>query len=456
MFALAVKGDIELELSLLKTLLSKETPKKIKSKILGEIKSDIFAFDETKGIYDLLFDNYINEGKKIPSLHVVLKHPDITREQRIFLKKDKYEALTTSTDVEETLHTLKEYKKKRKLAEIVTKAYEQLEGNDKSNTIFEEMETGLLEARSGDKRNEDFVIGGASEDDSADRLIDRVLSKDKERLSRTGFKQLDNCLGGGCGEGDLFVITATTGGGKTAAIINMLKFVYSVNHENAIMVSLEMKNEEIAERLASLLSGVPYKKIRNRTIDENEEYTIRKAWKHFNKIGKKYGCRYHLDSPTEDVDIHQVLTPLTGMGYKWVFIDYINLLAENDDKLSEAQSLSKIARFAKRWAQKNKAIVVLLSQLDEKTHTIRYSRAIKEHTNSWLWWHYTDEDRDKGSCTWNLGKSRGSSVGSFDMKMDLEYMRMTDLDDQDNSSSDNSYKSFESNKKQSKSDEDDF
>ena len=155
---MAVKGDIELELSLLKTLLNEETPNKIKSKILGEIKSDSFAFDETKGIYDLIFNNYINEGKKIPSLKVVLKHPDITREQRIFLKKEKYEELTSKTDVEETLNTLKEYKRKRKLSELVMNAYEQLESNENSQIISEDIETRLLEARSGDKKNEDFII----------------------------------------------------------------------------------------------------------------------------------------------------------------------------------------------------------------------------------------------------------------------------------------------------------
>ena len=81
-------------------------------------------------------------------------------------------------------------------------------------------------------------------------------------------------------------------------------------------------------------------------------------------------------------------------------------------------------------AQKNKAIVILLAQLDEKTHTIRYSRAIKEHANTWIWWHLHDEDRETGVCTWNLGKSRGSSIGSFDMRMDLEHMRIYDAENE--------------------------
>ena len=462
---MAVKGDIEVELSILKTLLSEETPDKIKSKILGEIRADSFAFEETKGIYDLLYSNYIDQGKSIPSLRVVIKHPDITKQARIFLKKDKYEPLTSKTDVEESLATLSEYRKKRKLSELVMTAYEGLEGNEDSNNILEGIETRILEARSGDRKNEDIVVGGATDDDSSKKLVDKIVSKERVRLSRTGFKHLDYFLGGGCGEGDLFIITASTGGGKTAAIINMLKFIYTVNHENSVLVSLEMKNEEIGERLASILANVKYNKIRNKTFNEEEEEAIRKAWRRFDKVGKKNGCRYYFDSPTEDVDIHRVLAPLTGCGYKWVFIDYINLLSETNDKLSEAQSLSKIARYAKRWAQKNKAIVVLLSQLDEKTHTIRYSRAIKEHANTWLWWHYTDEDREKGTCTWTLGKSRGSTLGSFDMKMDLEYMRISDLEDEDNNvrETDTSFEGKDNVKKEKKKeyksvneDDDDF
>ena len=50
----------------------------------------------------------------------------------------------------------------------------------------------------------------------------------------------------------------------------MLKFIYTVNHENSVLVSLEMKNEEIGERLSSILSDVKYNKIRNKSFTDEE------------------------------------------------------------------------------------------------------------------------------------------------------------------------------------------
>jgi len=423
---MAKKGEIALELSLLKTLLSNHTPKEIKSKIIGSINREFFAFNETKDVYSLLYNEYIDEGKDIPSLSVLLGHPDLKEESLMFLKNKKYKRLSSTDDLKSCLSSLLEYYKRRHLSEATKYLYEALNRNENSDSIIANLDNILFELKSGDKKNEDFVTGGYSNDKSSKKLLNEILSKEKHKLSRTGFNQLDNLLGGGSGEGDLFIISATTGGGKTAAIFNMQKFIYSVNHENSIIVSLEMKNGECYERTMSNVANVPYAKIKSKNLTEEEEHKIRRAWKKYENIGKEHKCFYKMWSPTEDVNIHKVLAPLTNMGYKWVFIDYINLLAQEDASMSEAQMLSSVARYAKRWAQANKCIVVILTQLDEKTHLIRYARAIKEHANTFLWWHYTEENREKGVCTWNLGKSRSSELGSFDMRMDMQYMRITD------------------------------
>jgi len=429
---MAKKGEIALELSLLKTILSSHTPKEIKSKIIGSIGKELFAFNETKDVYSLIYREYVDEGKDIPSLRVILGHPDLKEKSLMFLKNKKYKRLESSKDVKSCLSSLKEYYKRRKLSEATKYLYESLNGNENSDSIIANLDNTLFELKSGDKKDEDFVTGGNSKDGSSKKLLNDILSKDKHKLSRTGFNQLDRLLGGGCGEGDLVILSATTGGGKTAAAFNMQKFVYSVNHENSIVVSLEMKNTECYERVMSNVSNVLYSKIKSKNLSEEEKHNIRHSWKKYENIGKENNCYYKMWSPTDDVNIHKVLAPLTNMGYKWVFIDYINLLAQEDSSMSEAQMLSSVARYAKRWAQANKCIVVILTQLDEKTHLVRYARAIKEHANTFIWWHYTEEDREKGICNWNLGKSRGSELGSFDMRMDMPYMRITDAKTEEN------------------------
>jgi replicative DNA helicase len=423
---MAKKGNLNLEFCILKTLMNKSTDPETKSILLSSLTQNSFAFDESKDVYDLIFKEFTDASKPIPSLSVILNHPEISERSKIFLKKEKYQPFDDKEDVVNALSSLKEYSNRRKLAEVLEKGYELLNKGVSASKIVAEMDSSIFEIKSGNKSKSDFVVGGVKGDNSSKRQLKEILSRDKTTLSRTGFKQLDKLLGGGAEPGNVITISASTGGGKSTAALDMMKFVYSVNHENVLLASLEMKNKELSERLYSCLTRIPYAKIKNKTFTDEEALIIKKAWKKFERIGRENDCRYCLWSPVEDVNIHQLLAPCTNMGYKWVFIDYLNLVAEDKENLSEPQSLSKMTRYAKRWAQANNCIVVILTQLDEKTHDIRYSRAIKEHSNIWLWWHYTEEDRESGCCDWNLAKSRSSELGKFTMDMMLKYMTIKD------------------------------
>ena len=195
-----------------------------------------------------------------------------------------------------------------------------------------------------------------------------------------------------------------------------------------MLVSLEMKNVEIYGRLMSNLADVPYKKIKSKTLDIEDKKHIKKTWKAFEAIGDKHDCKYVLWSPTEDVDIRQALVPFSNIKKgSWVIIDYLNLLSDYGDDKNEAQSLTAMSRYAKRWAQGHNCKVVILSQLDSKTESIRYARGVLENTNSYIYWNYSPEDREAQVTTWHLGKSRSSEIGDFEMKMNLGKMRISDM-----------------------------
>ena len=168
---MAKKGEIALELSLLKTILSSHTPKEIKSKIIGSIGKEFFAFNETKDVYSLIYKEYIDEGKDIPSLRVILGHPDLKEKSLMFLKNKKYKRLSSSKDLKSCLSSLKEYYKRRKLSEVTKYLYESLNGNESSDSIVANLDNTLFELKSGDKKDEDFVTGGNSKDNSSKKLL---------------------------------------------------------------------------------------------------------------------------------------------------------------------------------------------------------------------------------------------------------------------------------------------
>jgi replicative DNA helicase len=421
------KGDLSLEFSVLKTIFDKSVDNDLKLSLVGALTEDSFAFEESKSVWKFITEEYLEDGKGIPSFKAATKNPEFPTEVEPLFKKG--DVLLSEDDISSATKSLKEYSNRRKLVRLIEKAADDLRGGKiKSRKILSDIEDSLVEIRSGDKKNEDIATGGVEEDLSTKKLLNSVLSDEKDKLSPTGFKQLDKLLGGGCGDGDLILITANTGGGKSAAVCNMLKYIYSVNHENVVLISLEMKNVEIYGRLLSNLADIPYGKIKSKTLDVEDKKHIKKTWKAFEAIGDKHDCKYILWSPTEDVDIRQALVPFSNIKKgSWIILDYLNLLNNNDEGLSEAQALSKASRYAKRWAQGHGCKVALLSQLDGKTEDIRYSRAVKEHANVWVKWNYTEEDRETQVTTWTLGKSRSSELGDFEMRMNLGKMRISDM-----------------------------
>lgn len=418
------KGDLSLEFSILKSLFSKNVDKKLKITLLGSLNENSFAFAESKSVWNFINTEYLLEGKGIPSLKAALKNPAFPSEVELLFKKG--ELLQTEEDISESLKSVKDYSTKRKLIELIENAYTAVKEGKKTRKIVSDIEDALIELRSGDKKEEDIATGGVEDDLSTKKLLTSLLSDEQDKLSPTGFRQLDKLLGGGCGDGDVITITANTGGGKSAAVCNMLKFIYSVNHENVVLISLEMKNIEIYARLISNIADVAFKKIKSKQLAPEDKKQIKKLWKAFESIGDKYDCKYVLWSPSEDVDMREALVPMSNIkAGSWIIIDYINLLRK-DASMSEPENLAAMSRYAKRWAQGHNCKVVLLTQLDEKTHDIRYSRAIKENSNVWLKWNYTAEEREEQVTTWQLAKSRSSELGDFEMKMNLSKMRIQD------------------------------
>ena len=95
---MAKKGNLNLEFCILKTLMNKSTDPETKSILLSSLTQNSFAFDESKDVYDLIFKEFTDASKPIPSLSVILNHPEISERSKIFLKKEKYQPFDDKED----------------------------------------------------------------------------------------------------------------------------------------------------------------------------------------------------------------------------------------------------------------------------------------------------------------------------------------------------------------------
>jgi replicative DNA helicase len=262
---------------------------------------------------------------------------------------------------------------------------------------------------------------------NAGALVKKILSGDKPNLIPTGFKAYDD-VNGGIPDG-LFVMAATTSGGKSTMVGNLLKNTALKACENSINVSLEMSDEETLSRDLAQQSGIDMKKFSLKKFADGERKQVKKAYKRMVKTLKGSDTRYTIFSPDEDLTIEELLFLLKPYGYKVIAIDYISLLKGSDGD-DQWKQLSRIARFCKVFARVHKVVIVLLAQLSE-AGDVRYAKAIKEHANNMWTWVMTEEARDTGIIEVKQPKARNQEPHTFYLKIEFDKMLVRDLTEEE-------------------------
>jgi hypothetical protein len=134
---------------------------------------------------------------------------------------------------------------------------------------------------------------------------------------------------------------------------------------------------------------------------------------------------YHIP----DTTMSSIAIQLRAFDYDLIVIDYINLLNKEDtDSHNEAAQLGEIARQAKIQAGQTNAAWVILAQLNEDGQ-VKYSRAIKEHSDYMLSWTYGEAERESHVVEIDQQKSRNSKGFEFCLKERFDYQRFENAGD---------------------------
>lgn len=203
------------------------------------------------------------------------------------------------------------------------------------------------------------------------KLIDAKVSRFQElRLSGevileglpTGFSKLDN-LTLGFKAGDLIILAAQTGHGKTAFALQTAKNITIDQDKTLLYINTEMSREIIYQRLCGVISGVPYYNIRMGSINPNDEHIrVHNAIAKIRKSGFIHSYSPHL-TPIRCVTLGKKakIQKKTDM----MIIDYVGRMDKLDPKLQEWQVLEQVAKSMKLLAQELRIPIMVLAQLNE-------------------------------------------------------------------------------------------
>jgi len=176
----------------------------------------------------------------------------------------------------------------------------------------------------------------------------------------TGFDNL-NHITLGYKPGDLIILGAQTGHGKTAFALHTAKAIAVDSKKNVLYLNTEMSREQIALRWGSILSGIEHERIRAGNINETELSIMLNAYSRLRDSGfYSYPCPNL--TPEKTVSIARKFKAQKNI--ELMVIDYVGRMDKYDPRIPEWQMLEQIVKTQKMLAQNLKIAVMCLVQLN--------------------------------------------------------------------------------------------
>ena len=209
------------------------------------------------------------------------------------------------------------------------------------------------------------------------RQLGDVLLNEVERLEKlakgdasvtgtpSGFADLD-AITGGFQPGNLIVLAARPGMGKSGWVINVADHVARETKKAVALFSLEMSEMEIAQRLISSRSRISSDKLRKGQVGQADWTRVLRAGNDLEKArlwiddSSDLGI---LDLRAKARRLHASESAGDGDGLSLIIIDYLQLMRADDMRANRVEQVGQMSRGLKILARELGVPVIALSQL---------------------------------------------------------------------------------------------
>ena len=240
---------------------------------------------------------------------------------------------------------------------ILKKAFDETYEVDR---LIDESQSLVFKAVQGNMRSAYVDIGNA-----LNRALDRlqwVQKTDGLTGVPSGFPSLD-AITRGWQDGNLIVIGARPGHGKSAIALNMAKCAAVDNNVPTAIFTLEMQDIELADRLIGMETGLSSGKRKGK--DKMEQYEWEMLEKALSKASK---APLYIDE-TPGLSITEFTSKIKRMvqekGIKIAFVDYLQLMHASASLAQyRALEIGEISRQLKETAKELHIPIIALAQLN--------------------------------------------------------------------------------------------
>lgn len=260
---------------------------------------------------------------------------------------------------------------------------------------------------------------------------DKYFRDNKLPRMNIGFAQLDDLLGGLEG-GDMIVIGARPGVGKSAFVTQITSFLAKLG-KRVGFYNLEMQEKQVYERFVVSESGISLTRLRRaiRFLGDEEE--------RFNKANEILESKENIVLTTGSKAVSDIRIESRHMGYDIIIIDYLQLLKPDKTyKGNRYAEVGAISKAIKALAMELNIPIIALSQLNR----VSEAKDTKEPTMSELreagdieqdasviilLWNLSQDDKSKKGC--KIEKQRQGKTGKVVLNFNGDLMRFEETEE---------------------------
>lgn len=243
-------------------------------------------------------------------------------------------------------------------------------GEKSAAELADETWMRLMDLNASNQRG-GFVALGEVVAEEFRKVVEHQEKPDTRRALPTGFHALDSVLrGGGVKPGQLIVLGARPGMGKSALAMQVARHAAVKLRENTLVFNMEMFADELVQRMMSTETGIRGEDIENGALTDEE-------WQKLDVCGQRLLRAPLYINQDRNLTIASMRSEALACAAKngplgLIIVDYLQLLAGNGRKENRVQEISEVSRGLKKLAGEMKVPIISPAQL---------SRAVEQREN---------------------------------------------------------------------------
>lgn len=345
-------------------------------KVVEEIDESMFYHEANQKIFVSLRTLY-NEGKQVDSTTVkdeLDKEKNLNAIGGLDYLTEVIDSVVNASNIDSYIGIVKEKAIRRKLIDtatnIITETYE--EERDLATTIDNAENKISIVARS--RQTSELVTIQDALRKAQENL--EILAKNKSVITglETGFYDLDRATSG-FHEGELIIIAARPGMGKTAFALNLAVNSAKTTEKAIAIFNLEMSADQLVNRMISAVGSIESDKLKTGMLSHMD-------WKKYNEAISQLADTNIFIEDNASITLPEIKAKCRNLsrkdkGLALVVIDYLQLLTTGGKTESRQVEVSEISRNLKKMALELKIPVIALAQLNRGVEQRRESKQPK-------------------------------------------------------------------------------